>query len=88
MGGDGSKSRGPVRRLLYRTGEGPRVVYTKGKAVTKGRDKKKVGGGATEIKRHFGARLTGIADSLNGGEDDEEEEERAGGVVWQRKKRS
>ena len=88
MGGDGSKSRGPVRRLLYRTGEGPRVVYTKGKAVTKGRDKKKVGGGATEIKRHFGARLTGIADSLNGGEDEEEAEERAGGVVWQRKKRS
>ena len=87
MGGDGSKSRGPVRRLLYRTGEGPRVVYTKGKAVTKGRDKKKVGG-TTEIKRHFGARLTGIVESLNGGEDDEEEEERAGGMVGQRKKRS
>ena len=45
-------------------------------------------GGTTEIKRHFGARLTGIAESLNGGEDDEEEEERAGGMVGQRKKRS
>ena len=50
MGGDGSKSRGPVRRLLYRTGEGPRVVYTKGKAVTKGRDKKKWEGGQLKSK--------------------------------------
>ena len=39
MGGHGSKSRAPVRRLLYRTGEGLRVVYTRGKAATKGRDK-------------------------------------------------
>lgn len=41
MGGDGSKSITPVRRLLYRTGEGPRVVYPRGKAATKGRDKSK-----------------------------------------------
>lgn len=64
MGGDGSKSRAPVRRLLYRTVK-DQGWFTPG-------EKQRQRGGMSKAKRHFGARLTGIAESLNG-EDEEEE---------------
>lgn len=50
-------------------------------------EKQRQRGGTGKVKRRFGARLTGIAESLKGGED-EEEEQRGGGMVRQRKRRS
>ena len=42
-------------------------------------EKQRQRGGTSKVKRRFGARLTGIAESLKGG--DEEEEQRGGGMV-------
>ena len=39
-------------------------------------EKQRQRGGTGKVKRRFGARLTGIAESLKGGEDEEEEKTR------------
>lgn len=49
VSGGRSESREPVRKVPGCPREGPKVVYTRGRVVTKER--------TSEVKRHFGARV-------------------------------